>query len=112
MSKLQPFLKAVAPAALTLLGTLAYSAVNGKFDKTSAVIAIVGFVGSAVTYFVPNAQPAAQALDNLFAAPGNFTPVSALKPEIAAVPTVPATAPPAAQVAPAPAQVPPTPPAA
>jgi hypothetical protein len=55
-TKLQPFLKAIAPAALTVVAVIVDWISQGKFDKQTAAIAITGLVSAIVTYFVPNKQ--------------------------------------------------------
>lgn len=54
---IQPFLKAVAPAVLTVLAVLIDWAINGSFNKQTLTIAITGLAAAIVTYFVPNTQP-------------------------------------------------------
>lgn len=52
--KLQPFMKAIAPAVLTVVGVGVDWLVVGTFDRQTAAIAITGLAASVVTYFTPN----------------------------------------------------------
>lgn len=55
MSKLAPFAKAIAPAALTLVSVLVELVITKSFDELELSTAITGFLTSVVVYFVPNA---------------------------------------------------------
>ncbi len=55
LQKLQPFMKAVAPAFLTLVAVGTQWLVNGTFDRQTGAIAITGLAASIVTYLVPKA---------------------------------------------------------
>ena len=55
---LQPFLKSVTPAILTLVGALVNGLASG-FDVGTLKLAVGGLILSAVAFFVPNLQPAA-----------------------------------------------------
>ncbi len=54
MDKFRPFMKAVAPAVLTLVAVGVDWLVNGTFNTQTGAIAITGLVSAIVTYFVPN----------------------------------------------------------
>lgn len=53
-TSLQPFLKAVAPAVLTLVAVLVEWLINGTWSRTNTATAITGLVAATITYFVPN----------------------------------------------------------
>jgi len=58
LGALGPFMKAIAPALLTLIGAGTNALISGKIDQQTLVIAITGLVAAIVTYLVPNAaQP-------------------------------------------------------
>ncbi len=54
MNAFRPFMKAVAPAVLTLVAVGVDWLVNGTFNTQTGAIAITGLVSAVVTYFVPN----------------------------------------------------------
>ena len=78
LGALGPFMKAIAPALLTLIGAGTNALISGKVDQQTLVIAITGLVAAIVTYLVPNAAKS--------------TPPT---PPAAPAPTPPAAAPPA-----------------
>lgn len=53
-----PFLKAIAPALLTVVAILIQVGVTGEFDRAELVTALTGFAASIVAYIAPNAPPA------------------------------------------------------
>jgi Na+/H+ antiporter NhaD/arsenite permease-like protein len=53
-TSLQPFLKAIAPALLTLVAVLVEWLVNGTWSRTNTATAITGLVAATITSFVPN----------------------------------------------------------
>lgn len=57
---LSPFMKAIAPALLALIGAGVNALVTGSIDKQTLVIAITGVAAAIVTYFVPNSQKPAK----------------------------------------------------
>ena len=97
--KIKQFAKAIMPSVVSLLTAVGYSLSQGTVDRQTIIIAAVGFAGSIVTYFVPNAAPEVQAVEAV------FSPIAAGAPDPEPAPSVPVAAP-AAPTAP------PTPPVA
>ena len=60
LGALGPFMKAIAPALLTLIGAGTNALISGKIDQQTLVIAITGLVAAIVTYLVPNAAKPAK----------------------------------------------------
>jgi len=56
---LGPFMKAIAPAVLALIGAGVNALVTGSIDKQTLVIAITGVAAAIVTYLVPNTPKSA-----------------------------------------------------
>ena len=54
LGSLGPFMKAIAPALLALIGAGTNALIAGKIDKQTLVIAITGLVAAVITYLVPN----------------------------------------------------------
>jgi hypothetical protein len=54
LGSLGPFMKAIAPAVLALVGAGTNALISGSIDKQTLVIAITGVVAAIITYLVPN----------------------------------------------------------
>ena len=75
LGALGPFMKAIAPAVLALVGAGVNALATGSIDKQTLVIAITGVAAAIVTYFVPNSQTPAPPVP----APAPPAPVAANK---------------------------------
>jgi hypothetical protein len=51
------FAKAIVPAALSLVAAIVNDLVSGHVDTATINICVVGLVGSALTYLIPNKTP-------------------------------------------------------
>lgn len=59
MNAIRPYLKAVAPALLTLVAVLVQVLVTGEYDRAELVTTITGLASATITFLVSN-EPAAQ----------------------------------------------------
>jgi hypothetical protein len=57
LGSLGPFMKAIAPALLALIGAGVNALVVGSIDKQTIVIAATGLIGAIITFLVPNSPP-------------------------------------------------------
>jgi hypothetical protein len=59
LAALKPFAKAIAPAVLGALVSLANALAAGSFNATSLKVLGAGLLSAVIAYLVPNSKPAA-----------------------------------------------------